>query len=176
MGQSVRRGDVLIAPEYLLDKDAAITAPATAVGVVYGYTYPSAMATYDERSTVTVRTGETAKSAQIVWDGVALSPEIPSPYAEYEAETTRIALGGLVPIEVVRTTYFRTETVVEFRPWAVARETVVEECFTQILSQLKKDVHLRRKWCIINTMGSIYSVRAYAEVEQTVGIYCDNEG
>ena len=172
-GDSVRRGDVLIAPEYLVDPEADVTVPTQAVGTVYGYTYPTFTYQYDQHALRTVRTGECVRSATVSILGRTYGEVAPNPYAQCETQVEHFSLGAFVPIEVERTTYWETCTEATFAPFAVAKEDVVEYCFSQIQSQLKKEVQISRRWCIIDNRGSIYRVRAYAEVEQTVSIYAD---
>lgn len=174
-GDSVRRGDVLIAPEYLLDPDADVTAPTRAVGTVYAYTYPSYSYQFDEHVLQTTRTGRCTRTATLTVLDRSFGAISPSPYAEYATETQVFTLGTFIPVTVARTTYYETQTDVVFTPFLSVKEEITEYCYAQILSQLKKGVHISRKWCIIDNKGSIYRVRAYAEVEQTVSIYADEE-
>lgn len=175
VGQSVRKGDVLIAPEYLLDAEADITAPTRAVGTVYGYTYPSATALYDEQTVHTLRTGAVKRTAQLVVAGHTLGDIAPCDYANYEIETQTITLSGLLPVQIERTIYYETATVTQFEPFEVAKEGIIEQCYAQIYAQLKKDVEILDKWCIIDNMGSVHRVRAYAKAEQIVGVYGNEE-
>ncbi len=174
-GQSVRRGDVLIAPEYLIDKDADVTVPTQAVGEVYGYVYPASTYLYDEEQVQTVPTGNVSRTAVIEVAGRRFGEGAPSPYASYQTQVDVIRLGGVVPVVIERTVYIETRQETRFAPWLVAKEEVLQYCYSQIESQIKKDVQILRKWCIIDTMGSIHRVRAYAEVEQMVGVYYDEE-
>lgn len=174
-GDTVRKGDVLIAPEYLVDKEADVTVPSRAVGEVYGYTYPTVTTQYAERTFRTVRTGARHTEGLLMLAGRTFGTIAPSPYAQCEVEERTVVLGDVVPVEVHLTTYYETRQEEFFAPWATAKERVLEGCYLELTSQIKKDVQIRRKWCIIDNMGSIYRVRAYAEVEQTVGVYYDEE-
>ena len=168
-GQSVRKGDVLIAPEYLLDKNEMITAPGEAIGEVYGYVYPMVAVTYNERTFTTRTTGQSATYATLSVVGQTFGQPLPSPYRLYDTVTQVVRLQGWLGVDVVRTTYTELEQIEVFRPWEQAKEEILAECYAQIVADVKNSVQIVRKWCIINNTGSVYSVRAYAQVEQQVG-------
>ena len=172
-GDSVRKGDVLIAPEYLVDADRDVTLPTQAVGEVYGYTYPAYTYQYAERTFEKTRTGEAVRHTRITAFGHTFGEREAAPYPQYEEEVEKFVLGAWFPIEIERVTYYETTEQAEFRPFALEKERIIEECFAQIRAHLKKSVQILREWCIIDNMGSIYRVRAYAEVEQRVDIYGD---
>jgi len=172
-GDSVRRGDVLIAPEYLIDAEADVTVPTEAVGTVYGYTYPTYTYQFSEHTFVTSRTGEHRRTSTVSLFGQTYGALSASPYPEYEEDTQTFSIGTFFPLTITRTTYYETQTDDVFTPFPLIKEQIIEHCYAQIQSQLKKGVQISRKWCIIDNKGSVYRVRAYAEVEQTVSIYAD---
>lgn len=169
-GDSVRKGDVLIAPEYLVDKDADVTVPDQAVGEVYGKAYLSTERTFCEYTTVYKPTGQTAIGAVMEVAGTVLGTMGDSPYTLYEEKQEKIALGIAVPVTVYRTTWIELEETQVYEPWDTAKERVQNECKEVLLQQLKKNVQYSRFWCIISNIGSTYTVRAYMEVEEQVGV------
>ena len=168
-GQSVRKGDVLIAPEYLLDKNTMLTAPTEAIGQVYGYVYPTATACYSERTYTYKPTGQTLVGATLAVAGQQWGAVEPSPYAVYDTTVEVVRLQSWLPVEIVRTTYRELAVEEVFCPWESVKEEIVQECYAQIAATVKNNVQILRKWCIINNTGSVYSVRAYAQIEQQVG-------
>lgn len=168
-GQSVRKGDVLIAPEYLLDKEQDIAVPTEAAGKVYGTVYPTYSLTYVEEREILRPTGRETTYAVISIAGERLGEERACPYDLYETRRERVALDSWLPVVVERVTYAEMQRESVVRPWESAKEQVVAFCEQQIETQMKNNVTILRKWCIINNKGSTYTVRAYAEVEQEVG-------
>lgn len=168
-GQSVRKGDVLIAPEYLLDKDQDIAVPTEAIGTVYGYVYLAAETTYDEYGVVLCETGNAYSAAYLTIAGRQIGETPTSPYATYQYRRQIFAWQNWLPISLTRITYREQREQQTYRPWQSAKEEVEAYLGQQIEAQLKNNVKILRKWCIINNTGSTYYIRAYAEVEQEVG-------
>jgi len=168
VGDTVRAGDVLIAPEYLVDKEADVTVPCQAKGEVLGTVYYSRSVDWRASYTVEEETGESYRSAVISVADHPMGRIAPSPYPRYREEAEVIRLGIALPVTVERRTYYQlVERTIE-GDWEAEKGELQEAIMASLDDMIKKGVHLQRKWCIIEETDFGYKLIAYAQVEEEV--------
>ena len=168
VGDSVRAGDVLIAPEYLVDKEADVTVPTQAKGRVTGVVYLSESREWRRAYTVEEETGACSRSAVLHIGDLAMGEIAPSPYPLCRKEIELIELGIALPVTVERHTYHELKTRLIEGDWEAEREGLQEAILASLEDKIKKGVHLQRKWCIIEETDFGYTIIAYAQVEEEV--------
>ena len=163
VGDTVKAGDVLIAPEYLVDKNADVTVPCPAIGTVTGLVYYEREEEWYRFETLRQFTGKETRSAVIKVGDKTLGALAPNPYALGEETVESIATDWLLPLVVERHTYREVvQTTVE-RDWNAQKEGFEAAVLARLEENIKKGVHLERKWCIIKETGFGYKIYAYAQ-------------
>ncbi|MBQ9145845.1 MAG: sporulation protein YqfD [Clostridia bacterium] len=166
-GDTVRKGDVLIAPEYLLEEN---TAPAQALGQVYGYVYPTHSLVYSTHRVEQAPTGRSFRTTVLSIAGQTFSKPLPSPFTLYTTQHRTQIFDSALAVQLEEWTYFELEERVIFEDWTAVSPMVQQQAYEALLASIKKEVQIVRKWCIIKNEGSTYLVQAYAEALAEVGV------
>ncbi len=159
VGDTVKRGDVLITGELYSVSDGSLIGETKARGrayatVTFGYSFPIAS------SDLIGRTGERTERTTLSLFGLTVGDETP-PYPLYEAETRRDKLSPL-PIEVRHTVYYRLD--------ATEAEGEIDAYITEKCGELYAlfGKEFAPRYDIIKT-GGVATLKAYFTAEIPIG-------
>jgi Putative stage IV sporulation protein YqfD. len=164
VGDTVRKGDVLIAPyKYSADGNRV---PVRASGEVWARVWYSDMRIYPDYVLTDVRTGRSFTRTAIEIFGLEYT--VKSPYGMYETETSVTDVVNVIPYRLVTVSYFET------RPEEVYFDFKKEE---NSLASLQKDALFKtlpdgslvvRDWRLIKRVDKSTELSIYYEVEERI--------
>lgn len=168
-GQTVKKGDILIAPYSIIDANESITETVPARGRVYARVYLEEVREYKEYNIVQQETGRQERQRILYFGDKPLSSVKDSDLDAYREEITVMKPIGF-PFKIVE--YKRIEIVesIIYLPFDEVKTTIQQEMLDKMTESLKKDVQIVRKWCIINNIMSTYTLKGLVEYIDQVGV------
>lgn len=168
-GQTVKKGDILIAPYSIIDSNESITEMVQARGRVYARVYLEEVREYKEYNIVQQETGMVECQRVLYFGDKPLSSVKDSNFDAYREEITEMKPTGF-PFKIVE--YKRIEIVesIIYLPFDEIKTTIQQEMLDKMTESLKKDVQIVRKWCIINNIMSTYTLKGLVEYIDQVGV------
>lgn len=168
-GQTVKKGDILIAPYSIIDANESITETVPARGSVYARVYLEEVREYKEYNIVQQETGRQERQRILYFGDKSLSSVKDSDFDAYREEITVMKPIGF-PFKIVE--YKRIEIVEStiYLPIDEVKTKIQQEMLDKMTESLKKDVQIVRKWCIINNIMSTYTLKGLVEYIDQVGV------
>lgn len=168
-GQTVKKGDILIAPYSIIDANESITETVPARGSVYARVYLEDVREYKEYNIVQQETGRQERQRILYFGDKSLSSVKDSDFDAYREEITVMNPIGF-PFKIVE--YKRIEIVEStiYLPNDEVKTKIQQEMLDKMTESLKKDVQIVRKWCIINNIMSTYTLKGLVEYIDQVGV------
>ena len=165
VGQSVKKGDVLIAPYYVLNEEGA-TLPCAAIGTVEGRVFRSEETSYSERRIEYRPSGE-EKVVREIWLADVDLTKTAVEAGEYAVETKIISC-SIFTIKEKR--YVKMVPKEIFVPFLDVKDEIEQELYTKIYIDYKKNIQILNKWCIIKEYKENYTVKCVIETMETVSV------
>ncbi|MFA5449422.1 MAG: sporulation protein YqfD [Clostridia bacterium] len=163
-GDTVRKGDVLIAP-YITDAEG-VEQPVRAMGKVYAKVWYERHILYPDKLITAVRTGRSeTKTAMWVLDG----KYIPTPsFKNYQIETEEKHGAAIVPFTLVEFTFYEVEErEIDFDFDKKAIE-LIEKGYMELEKNIPESAKKLRKWYIIKKLDKSTQLSIYYEVEKRI--------
>ncbi len=168
-GQTVKKGDILIAPYSIIDANEDKTERVPARGSVYARVYLEETLEYKEYNIVTKKTGHEECQRIIYFCDKPLSTIIESDFDGYCEVITEIYPFSF-PFKIVEIKRFETVESMIYISFDEVKTTIQKEMLDKMTESLKKDVQILRKWCIINNIMSTYTLKGLVEYVDQVGV------
>ncbi len=168
-GQAVKKGDVLIAPFYIFNKDENITYPCQAKGSVLARIFLEEKITFNENTIVTERNGNFEKQRILYLLGKPLSKNKESSFQNYQEEVNTIKIQSF-PFEIVEITRYEVVENYKFIDFESVKDSIQAELLDKITQSIKKDVQILNKWCIIKNIMGTYMLQGIVEYMDSVGV------
>lgn len=168
-GQTVKKGDVLIAPYVVFNKDENITSPTQAIGKVYARVYLSETIEYNEYTVVSEYTGKEEKQRILVFADKMLSRVSETAFAEYDEEIVKMSFYSF-PFEIIEITRKEKVETAKYMPFSDVKEALQQELTDKMTDYLKNNVQILNKWCIIKNISSTYTLTGIIEYVDSVGV------
>lgn len=168
-GQTVKKGDVLIAPYVVFNKDENITSPTQAIGKVYARVYLSETIEYNEYTVVSEYTGKEEKQRILVFADRMLSRVSETAFAEYDEEIVKMSFYSF-PFEIIEITRKEKVETAKYMPFSDVKEALQQELTDKMTDYLKNNVQILNKWCIIKNISSTYTLTGIIEYVDSVGV------
>lgn len=166
-GDTVRRGDVLIAP-YVTD-GAGNKMPCRAIGEVYARVWYKRTSVYGEKMIASVRTGNSKTVTAIEILGLTYHPACP--FTVYEKEEKKVLVGAMLPYAVRTITYYeieKREIVYNFEENA---PLLIEEGKEKLQAEIAPDARSIRNWYIIKKLDKGTELSIYYETEEKIAFH-----
>lgn len=167
VGQTVKAGDILIAPYECLSQDIEEQTPCEAKGQVYAKAYLSENIFFIPERMVNERTGQKKSYTSIEFFGKAINEIKESPFAIYEKEVSVVQSKSIIPFNIITVTYYETQSAVK----TVSIEDVYDEIVNNATEKLNKKLNggtLLKKWEIIKKSGANYIIDVFYEAEMLI--------
>lgn len=162
-GDTVRIGQMLIAPYYLDDEETQV--PCEAAGNVYLFVWESATVEFCENSVEYARTGRTETFSKITFgDDCLADSNTETSFEYYEVEDRTEYLSNVLPIKIVYTTYFETEAVRVNKKFADEQDALVYEARENAL-KLAGNKEILDERHTISLIGDTYYITYYLKTE-----------
>lgn len=168
-GQTVKKGDVLIAPYVVFNKDENITSPTQAIGKVYARVYLSETIEYNEYTVVSEYTGKEEKQRILVFADKMLSRVSETAYTEYDEEVVKMSFYSF-PFEIIEITRKEKVETAKYMPFSDVKQALQQELTDKMTDYLKNNVQILNKWCIIKNISSTYTLTGIIEYVDSVGV------
>lgn len=168
-GQTVKKGDVLIAPYIVFNKDENITSPTQAIGKVYARVYLSETIEYNEYTVVSEYTGKEEKQRILVFADKLLSRVSETDFAEYDEKIVKMSFYSF-PFEIIEITRKEKVETAKYMPFSDVKEALQQELTDKMTDYLKNNVQILNKWCIIKNISSTYTLTGIIEYVDSVGV------
>lgn len=169
VGESVRKGDILIAPYYVFDEIENVTYPCEAIGEVYGRVFFEEIEEYRENQIVREKTGKIERERVLIFAGKQLGKIKNSKFGNYE-ESERVISVSAFPFEVLEITREEIVESLKYMPFESVKEEIQRELFEKMNEKIKKDVQILNKWCIIRNNMGVYILTGVLEYIDSVGV------
>ncbi|MBQ7653245.1 MAG: sporulation protein YqfD [Clostridia bacterium] len=165
VGRSVKKGEVLIAPYYVLNEETRL--PCQALGWVEGRVFRETSTLFTERRLET-EVESTEITRDIYLGDIPLGKKIEeSADGLYLTETRDVRCGFLT----IKEKTVKKLTVKEiFRPFDEVKEGLEQELYAKIYIDIKNNMQIVDKWCIIEENAGTYSVKCFVETIEMVSI------
>lgn len=158
IGDTVRAGDVLIAP-YLVDPEGN-RIPCRAKGEVFGRVWYDKELLFSDTVVTQVRTGRTAEASAMFFPGLDYVPA--APFAHYETEVRTRVLGSVLPLYVVSYTFYETEEQIVPFDFEASREEIIERERLALIEQAG-GVDDGRFWYLVKRLDKSTRLSIYYE-------------
>lgn len=168
-GQTVKKGDVLIAPYHVFNKDEKITFPTQAIGTVYARVFLEEKVEFNEYVIETEYTGKEERQRILVFAGKKLSEIKPTDFLNYDEEVNEIAVFSF-PFSIIEIKRKETVETSKFVPFSDVKDDLQRNLLDKMTDSLKKDVQILNKWCIIKNISSAYVLTGIIEYVDSVGV------
>lgn len=168
-GQTVKKGDVLIAPYVVFNKDENITSPSQAIGKVYARVYLNETIEYNEYTVVDEYTGKEEKQRILVFADKMLSDVQATEFLDYDEEIVKMSFYSF-PFEIIEITRKEKVETAKYMPFADVKEQLQQELTDKMTDYLKNNVQILNKWCIIKNISSAYTLTGIIEYVDSVGV------
>lgn len=168
-GQTVKKGDVLIAPYVVFNKDENITSPTQAIGKVYARVYLSETIEYNEYTVVSEYTGKEEKQRILVFADKMFSRVSETAFADYDEEVVKMSFYSF-PFEIIEITRKEKVETAKYMPFSDVKEALQQELTDKMTDYLKNNVQILNKWCIIKNISSTYTLTGIIEYVDSVGV------
>lgn len=168
-GQTVKKGDVLIAPYVVFNKDENITSPTQAIGKIYARVYLSETIEYNEYTVVSEYTGKEEKQRILVFADKLLSRVSETAFAEYDEEVVKMSFYSF-PFEIIEIMRKEKVETARYMPFSDVKEALQQELTDKMTDYLKNNVQILNKWCIIKNISSTYTLTGIIEYVDSVGV------
>ncbi len=168
-GQTVKKGDILIAPYSIIDANESITETVPARGSVYARVYLEEVREYKEYNIVQQETGRVEIQRILYFGEKPLSRIKDSDFDAYREEIIEIQPIDF-PFKIVEYKRIETTESMIYLPLDEVKTTIQQEMLDKMTESLKKDVQIVRKWCIINNIMSTYTLKGLVEYIDQVGV------
>lgn len=167
VGQTVKKGDVLIDAYYEIDKESGMTIPCSPKGEVKGRVFYEEDMVYYPLHNIFVRSGEMEVDRVVSIFNRNILNAFDSSYENYEEEKSYLML---YPLGITLCTIKRYEVIKKevFVPFEQVKEEKTQEIYGKLDKYIKNNVVINNKWCIIKDNGDSVTIRAYLETEEIV--------
>lgn len=163
VGDTVRVGQMLIAPYYLDSEENQVACEAS--GNVYLFVWESAVVEFCENSTEYSRTGRVETSSKVTFYDDVLSASGGEPSFEYfESETRTEYLSNVLPIKVTYTIFYETKPVSVYKRFADEQDALIYEA-RENARALVADGEILDERHTISQVGDTYFVSYYLKTE-----------
>lgn len=160
-GDTVRKGQVLIFSDVVLDEEKGLVAKEKPLGEIYARVWISKTTVYPPTAIVRRRTGRTETSVRAFSPAKAYGGN----FAMFESETECFYLGGAVPIKFYATTYYEVEeTETEF-DFQANEEGAVKEATLALEAELPEGCQKLRTWYTVKRLDKNVHLGIYYEIE-----------
>jgi similar to stage IV sporulation protein len=167
IGDTVKKGDVIIAP-YTVNAEGVQT-PLRAMGEVYATVWFQNHFYYNDTAIASVRTGETAQKTTVSILGFTSLPKSPFDNYEYEQEVKRVA--AIVPYQIIKTTFFKTERrQVPFDFELNAPEIVKNETEKLVAASPAGVPESAKTWHVVKKLDNVTILSIYYEIEMNISV------
>lgn len=162
-GQAVRKGDMLISPEILLEED--LTAQEKALGDIYGRVWFTKNLVFTPTIMVKQRTG---KKETFNYTFFKKDEQYKGSFTDYEMEETSYLLPCIFPFKIHRRTYY--ETVSKEIEWDYEsnKQGIIKENTYLIENTLPQDAIKLRTWYVEKRVDKNVNLDIYYEVEMKI--------
>lgn len=168
-GQTVKKGDILIAPYTIVDVNEDKKESVPARGSVFARVYLEETIEYKEYNVVTEETGKTESQRILFFCDQPLSNIKESEFGSYREEIIEINPIDF-PFKILEIKRSETIESIIYISFDDIKSTIQQEMLDKMTESLKKDVQILRKWCIINNIMSTYTLRGFVEYVDQVGV------
>lgn len=167
VGQTVKKGDILIDAYFMIDKESGARLPCAPKGEVKGRVFYEEEEEYYPRQIQEYRSGNYELDRVVSILGREIIKEIPSKLEEYEEERSYITLYplGITLCTIKRYELKKKEIII---PFEQIKEEKIEEIYSKLDCYVKNNVVINNKWCIIRDNGESVTIKAYLETEEKV--------
>lgn len=167
VGQTVKKGDILIDAYFMIDKESGARLPCAPKGEVKGRVFYEEEEEYYPRQIQEYRSGNYELDRVVSILGREIIKEIPSKLEEYEEEKSYITLYplGITLCTIKRYELKKKEMII---PFEQIKEEKIEEIYSKLDCYVKNNVVINNKWCIIRDNGESVTIKAYLETEEKV--------
>lgn len=168
-GQSVRKGDILIAPYFVFDENENITYPCEAVGEVFARVFLEEVEEYRENRLEVEKTGREERVRLLIFAGKTLGECKESKFENYEESRNQFEIFAF-PFEILEIVRKETIETLKYMPFESVKTQIQEELFEKMYERVKKDVQIVDKWCIIRNNMGVYILTGVLEYIDSVGV------
>lgn len=176
VGDTVRAGQILIRGEE--EKTKEETRPVGALGEVYVRSWFEGSAEGSLRQSVRRRTGKHSTASVLKLLNYSLPLTEGASFPSYETETEILPVGGLfLPLEIVRSHYFETESAVENIDRSILQKRLsalaCADARVRLMRAGPADYEITDYWEECTTEGNLLRVRAVFEITSNIAVSRD---
>ena len=165
IGDTIKKGDLLISSEYLGEEEKP-TEPT--IGKVYGRCWMMKKIVINPFEVVKKRTGRVFKSRSwYIGNSIVYEGKKP-PYSVFEKESKKICLFGILPITIVVESYYELDADLLEIDMDAREEEMTNLAITEFQKELKDGDTPIRWWKISKPLDKIREISIYYEVEREV--------
>ncbi len=167
VGQTVKKGDILIAAYYEIDKESGKKLACSPKGEVKGRVFYEESMEYYPRQIISSRTGKKEMDRIVSILDKDILNQFDSKFVRYEEEKNNLILYPL-GIKLCTITRYEVEDKEVIIPFEQVKEEKIKEIYGKLDKYIKNNVVINNKWCIIRDNGESVTIRAYLETEEKV--------
>ena len=160
-GDPVRKGQVLISSDVVIDEEKGLVAKEKPLGDVYATVWVTKTLIYEPTTIVRRRTGRTERVIKFF----APEKEYKGEFATYEVENKSYYLDGIAPFKVFVTTYYEVEEVEEAFDFDKNKDGIIKEATERMEEELPSDCVKNRTWYEIKRLDKSVALGIYYEIE-----------
>ncbi len=166
VGDTVKKGDVLIYPAFLTEEEQTVDAPA--VGQVFGRVWLCEEIMFYPQRVINQRTGEKTVKRELTLRGKTLMKKGDNGFALAESEVTMTELSWALPLILKTTVYYEIKPKTLTLDFESEKDLLIQQALSRIESRLDSKEKFLRSWNITKVLDKMRQISIYYEIERQV--------